>query len=242
MSWASLDRSLQGAIYAFRHPDAVPESTALSSPRHHLAWLTGMLLNPLTLPPLVLGMAAAHAGAPDLLIRRIVIVSVVTYLVVPLAFLLILKRSGRIATIEARDQGARSRAMGAGVVILGAAAAALAAAAAEVRPVILAIAGIMLLQGILAAWITPRLKLSLHVAAMAAAFSVLASLGPLSGTPLPGAKVILPVLSLLILLVAWARHADSAHSMQEIRAGLAFGLLLPPICLTIIHAIQPLWG
>ena len=219
------------------HESVPPQTT-----RSRLAWGVGMLLNPLTLPPLVLGLAARHGGAPELLIRRIVIVAGVMYVLVPLIFLLVLKRSGRIATIEARDQGARSRAMGAGVVLLGAAAAALAAAAAEARPVILAIAGIMLLQGILAAWITPRLKLSLHVAAMAAAFSVLASLGPLSGSPLPGATAILPVLALLILLVAWARHADSAHSMQEIRAGLAFGLLLPPICLTIIHAIQPLWG
>jgi hypothetical protein len=200
-----------------------------------------MLLNPLTLPPLIMGLAAAHAEAPGLLVRRIVIVSAVMYLFVPLVFLILLKRTGRIATIEARDQKARSRAMWAGVGILGAAAAAMAAAAAEVRPVILAIAGVLLLQGILAAGITPRLKLSLHVAAMAGAFSILASLGPLSGTPLPGGHALLPALAVLIPLLAWARHADHAHSASEVRAGLAFGLILPPFELALMHALLPLW-
>jgi hypothetical protein len=113
--------------------------------------------------------------------------------------------------------------------------------AAEVRPVILAIAGVLLLQGILAAGITPRLKLSLHVAAMAGAFSILASLGPLSGTPLPGGHALLPALAVLIPLLAWARHADHAHSASEVRAGLAFGLILPPFELALMHALLPLW-
>jgi hypothetical protein len=219
----------------------VPESVPSASGRHRAAWVIGMLLNPLTLPPLIMGLAAAHAEAPGLLVRRIVIVSAVMYLFVPLVFLILLKRTGRIATIEARDQKARSRAMWAGVGILGAAAAAMAAAAAEVRPVILAIAGVLLLQGILAAGITPRLKLSLHVAAMAGAFSILASLGPLSGTPLPGGHALLPALAVLIPLLAWARHADHAHSASEVRAGLAFGLILPPFELALMHALLPLW-
>ncbi|MDA0875010.1 MAG: hypothetical protein O3C45_08120, partial [Bacteroidetes bacterium] len=98
----------------------MPESIPSASGRHRVAWFTGMLLNPLTLPPIVMGVAAAQAGAPELLIRRIVFVSMAMYLILPLAFLLLLKRSGHIATIEARDQKARSRAMWAGVGILGA--------------------------------------------------------------------------------------------------------------------------
>ena len=200
-----------------------------------------MLVNPLTIAPVLFGLVGVHAGLGESL-PGMMLTAIGGYVLVPLSFLVWLQRSGRIATIEARDRERRSGALwiGAGLLALAGMATSW-TAGAEYGP-IPAIAGLLVLNVLMAAAINERFKISLHVAAAAGLFSFLTALHLISGRPIPGGPWVLGTTLLLVPLLMWARMADGAHSRHEVVAGCLFGLLLPALELWVLDAFFPLMG
>jgi len=200
-----------------------------------------MLINPLTVTPVLLGLVGAHAGLGDDLLKM-VMVAVGGYVILPLVFLVWLERTGRIASIEARDRERRSSALwiGAGLLALAGIATSW-TAGAEYGP-IPAVAALLVLNALIAAGINERFKISLHVASVAGLFAILTGLKLLSGQPLPGGPFVLGSALLLIPVLMWARMADGAHSRSEVIAGGLFGLIMPPFELWLLDVLWPLYA
>lgn len=204
--------------------------------QHRLAWALNMLINPLTAAPVLMGFVVAHAGAgPDTLVN-VVVAACVGYLLLPLALLVSLKKQGLIGSIEARDQKQRSKALRQGTALLVVAGFLCWLVAGEVQRSVTIVAMVLVIHLILARFITPRIKVSLHVAAVAGMVSMLLMLEWLSGNAMPFAPWIHIILLVLIPIMMWARMADGAHSRNEVIAGLFFGLLLPPVLLWMLDA------
>lgn len=203
--------------------------------------MLNMAVNPLTVTPVLFGLIAAHDNSLDR-ISPIIVAAVLGYIVLPLSFLVLLTKAGRIESIEARDRRRRAPAlwMGAGLLALAGIAVSW-TAGAEYGPVS-AVAGILLVNALIAAAINERFKISLHVASIAGLFSILTVLGMISGDPMPGGPWVLGSALLLIPLLMWARMADGAHSRNEVLAGCLFGLMVPALELWMVNALGPLYS
>lgn len=199
-----------------------------------------MLVNPLTAAPMLMGVIATHAGASSDTVLRVVLTAAVGYTVLPLTLLLYMRIRGHIGTIEARDQGQRSRALKNGLVLLGVAGLACWVVADDVQRSVAIVSLVLILHLSLAILITPRLKVSLHVASVSGMFSILLMQEWLSGIAMPLSPWIYAVLLILIPIMMWARVADGAHSRAEVTAGLFFGLFLPPLLIWMMEAMLPL--
>jgi hypothetical protein len=200
-----------------------------------------MLVNPLTVTPALFALVGEHAGLEGSLLDM-VLVAIAGYVLLPLAFLVWLQKTGRIATIEARDRQRRSSALwiGAGLLALAGIATSW-MAGAEYGPVP-AVAALLVLNALIAAAVNERFKISLHVASVAGLFAILAVLEVLSGRPMPGGSWVLGIALLLIPALMWARMADGAHSRTEVIAGWLFGLFMPALELWVLDAFRPLYG
>jgi hypothetical protein len=208
--------------------------------QHRLAWTLNMLINPLTAAPVLMGLIATHAGASSDTVLSVVLTAAAGYTVLPLALLSFMRVRGQIRTIEARDQGQRSRALKNGLVLLCVAGLACWAVADDVQRSVAIVSLVLILHLSLAIFITPRLKVSLHVAAVSGMFSILLMQEWLSGIPMPLSPWIYAMLLVLLPIMMWARVADGAHSRTEVTAGLFFGLFLPPLLIWILEAMLPL--
>lgn len=198
-----------------------------------------MLINPLTAAPILMGLIATHAGASSETVLSVVLTAAAGYTVLPLVLLSFMRVRGQIGTIEARDQGQRSRALKNGLVLLGVAGLACWAVADDVQRSVAIVSLVLILHLSLAIVITPRLKVSLHVAAVSGMFSILITQEWLSGIAMPLSPGIYAVLLMLIPIMMWARVADGAHSRAEVTAGLFFGLSLPPLFIWMLEAMLP---
>ena len=204
--------------------------------------MINMAINPLTVAPLLMGLVASHMGLQGDALGSTILVAVLGYLVIPLVFLLLLKRSGRIASIEARDRERRSGPLWVGAGILTVAGAAVVWTSGSGYGPLFAVSLILVLNALLAAAINERFKMSLHVSSVAGLFSMLWALTWISGQRLPGGAVLLIGAALLIPLLMWARKADHAHSGPEVRVGALFGLVIPAVEVFLLHAVWPLYG
>ena len=193
-----------------------------------------MLVNPLSAAPVLMGFVVAHAGASSETLIRVVGAAFVGYVLLPLTLLIILHRRGHIGSIEARDQGQRGKALRQGVALLIIAGLGCWFVADDVQRSVAIVSMVLILHLILAVFITPRLKVSLHVASVSGLLSMLLMLEWLSGHPMPLSPWIYIVLVILMPVMMWARMADGAHTRQEVVAGLFFGLLLPPVLLWML--------
>lgn len=200
-----------------------------------------MTVNPLTVAPVLMGVIAAHIGLREGALWATVLAAVVGYSVIPLVFLLLLKRTGRIATIEARNRERRSRPLWIGVGLLIVAGTVVVWISGAGYSPLLAVSLILVMNATLSAIINERFKMSLHVSSVAGCFSILCTLTWLSAQDLPGGAMLLTVSALLIPLLMWARRADQAHSGPEVFTGAAFGLLIPAAELILLDALWPIY-
>ena len=213
-----------------------PPSPAGKPGQNRLAWTLNMAINPLTVSPVLMGFITAHAGGHAHTVAKVVLMACAGYIALPTALLVMRGRRGRIDSIEARNQSTRPRVLLQGAVLLLIAGWMCWSVAADTQRSVALVAMVLPLHVVLAAWITPRMKVSLHVACLSGALSLLLMLAWLRGHPMPFTPWIQGILLFLLPIIMWARTADGAHSRAETVAGLFFGLLPPPIILWILDA------
>ena len=200
------------------HPESdKPESLA--------AWLIAMLFNPLTLPPVLYALLAFQAGADSVEITHIAITAIVLHLVLPLSYLLVLKKAGRIQSIEARDRSKRSGPLLVGALYLIAAIPIMWYQAQASETVVTGFAIVTAANALIIALITRRFKISMHVASTSGFLAVVITSAQLSGAMLWGGWTLVAGSLLLIPAVIWARIRNDAHSKKEVYAGLIYGLV-----------------
>ncbi|MDE2997252.1 MAG: hypothetical protein OXT73_11055 [Bacteroidota bacterium] len=208
--------------------ESFSEKPAHATGSNRVAWLVGMLINPLTLAPVLMGLIGVHAGLTGEEVTLLVLVATGGYLVLPVLMLLYMKKRGRIQSLEARDPSERRGPLYMGVVILLVAGAACVMVVGSEKRLFCIASGVLILHLLLAIWITPRIKLSLHTASAAGLLSMIVALEWFAGHLMPLGGALYLILALIIPLVMWARLADGAHTRAEVVAGLLFGLFLPP--------------
>lgn len=216
-------------------------SKAVKPGHNRLAFFVNNLVNPLTIGPVLLGLVAAHAGMTGILFSKVLVTSILGYSIVPLILLLVLKRRGRIASIEARDRQRRSRALWSGSLLMLLVSLAVIWAAGGGYSSIAVVSGMVAINTALAALINERFKMSLHVASVTTLCSFLAALSVLSSTPVPGSEWTLVVTFILIPVAMWGRLTDRAHSRYEVAAGCLFGVVVPPLELLLVNTFWPLF-
>ncbi len=209
--------------------------------QHRTAWTVNMLINPLTITPPVFLLIALHDGLGERALP-IFLVAFAGYFVLPLGLLMALKRSGQIATIEARDRSTRTPVLWMGVGLLAVAGMAVVFASGWRYGAVGAVSMVLVVNAIIAAFINARFKMSLHVGSVAGAFSILATISFISGQLVPGGLALLVIAAMLIPLLMWARTAEKAHSRSEVWFGALFGLLAPSTEILILHTVWPLYA
>jgi len=191
------------------------------------------VLNPLFIPPLVLWLAAIEWGAEPSATRWIAGSAACLYVVLPVAMLLALKRSGHVASLEVRSRQERHRPFMAGVLIMLLAIPIVSVHAGVLSAVVVSLAAAFPVNLGAIFVINLRFKISVHAASVAGLLAFLLWLSlpmrPEHGLRLlaPGAAPITDSVALaLVVLVMWARVRAGAHSVYEVVAGGALGLVL----------------
>lgn len=206
----------------------------------HLANALSYVINPLILPPIAFGVILWHFGAPPAEIVHVVLVALVFFTVLPLGYLIYLVQRGLAESIEVRQRAARFRPflICIGFYLVGLAV--LTWTAETAQPLLLALAALYPVNTFILLLITLWWKISVHMVGLAGFISVLLyvsllvsdALAPREGSLLQAATV-LPLIALIPQLM-WARVRVEAHSVGQVVAGAAFGLLVPYLQLELI--------
>jgi hypothetical protein len=196
-----------------------------------VATVVSYVVNPLVLPPILLGLVLWHAGAPTVQVWQGTALGLVFFAVVPLLFVGWMRMRGEIATLEIRDRAKRFRPFAVGFVSGCAAYAAILAADLVSGDLVAAIVACHVLNTVLLALITLRWKISIHCTALAGVVGVLWFArvhvsGEMLASPVLG-RLLLGGSLLLLPLLAWARVRSGAHTPAQATAGTLFGLTAP---------------
>ncbi len=217
-----------------RHPTRATAPQADSgAATFHVATALSYLINPLILPPVGFGLVLWHfgAGAPE--IRNAVGIGLVFFFLVPLAYVALMVRRGKAATLEIRSRSARTRPFLFGIASYAAGVLFLWMTLQTARPLMLAIAAIYPINTALVALINLRWKISVHVASIAGFLAGLIFVARMPwGAPTLCVLTMVSVVPwlLLIPLLMWARVRSGAHTLGEVAAGSVFGF-----CVTLIQ-------
>ncbi|MEO0559257.1 MAG: hypothetical protein AAF170_13855 [Bacteroidota bacterium] len=208
---------------------------------YRVANAVSYILNPLVLPPVAFALLDAHFGAPGLGVLWTFTVSAVFFCFVPLFYILGLVRRGRAESLEVRR---RERRVGPFLVSLGSYAIGAILLGLTIdgpaRPLILAFASIYPINTVVLMLINTRWKISLHMSGLAAFVGVLLFAALTVWRDLPngveGALTLATVgpLVLLLPLLMWARVRVGAHTIGQVIAGTAFGLVVPLMELYVV--------
>jgi len=205
--------------------------------RINIPWLLAMVFNPLILPPALFSLLAFHSGALPAEVRRVTLVAMVLYFVIPGLYLIALQASGRISTIEARDRERRSTPLMIGAVYLIIVVPLMWAQAETSTTIVTSFALITAANAFIIAFITRWFKISMHVASVAGFFAVLQTVNWITGEAMAGGFFLLISAAVLIPIIMWARIADDAHSKKEVFSGLLFGIIILPLELGALHTL-----
>jgi hypothetical protein len=211
--------------------------TTSTSPSRRFAQAISLAINPLLLPPLLIAVVLAEAGADVSETLRISGGLAILLTLFPLGFLGWMARIGYSTSVTVVDRRQRVRPY-----LFGLACAVLAlifvsrtaeTSAGAVFCITLSFAAnTALLMSINYRW-----KISIHSAAAAGFLAALVTVSTVSSGGIP------PYLYLLapgVPLVMWARVHSGAHSVGEVFAGSALGLIVVPVELAVLHVIG-LW-
>lgn len=176
-----------------------------------------------------------HFGADEPEIRKVVGIGFVFFFLIPLAYVAVMVRRGKAATLEIRRQSARTRPFLFGIASYAAGVLFLWMTLQTARPLMLAIAAIYPINTALVALINLRWKISVHVASIAGFLAGLIFVARMPwDVPTLGVLTMTSVAPslLLIPLLMWARVRSGAHTPGEVAAGSVFGF-----CMTLAQLI-----
>ena len=202
------------------------EQTPLNRALHALALAITYTFSPLLLPIIGVyaGARALGAGLPEALGGAAVMFVLVG--LVPLAFLSALVRRGDVVSLELRERQKRTVPYLVGATTTALSAAGLFALLAPERHLLAAATAAQAFNLLVLMAINLRWKISLHLAAVATTFALLAWTAHAGGAVPP---ILLAALAALVPLVAWARLRLDAHTTGQIVMGTLFGLAALPL-------------
>lgn len=202
------------------------------------------VINPIVLPPLAFWLMLVHFRAPGLEVLQVTAVTAFFFALVPLAFAMMMVRSGRAQTIEIRDRSARIAPL---LITLGSGVAGwagIALLARTGRGFLLLAAVCFVLNVALSLAVTSRWKISLHLIGLAGflASGLFVSAWPWPwtvGTTLSPSWLV-PA-CVLVPLLMWARVRSGAHTWAQVMVGAGVGfvvtaaelILLTPLALRL---------
>ena len=203
---------------------------------YRLANAVSYFLNPLVFPPIAFALIDAHFGAGLAEVAWTFGVSLVFFCLVPLFYVLGMVRRGHVESLEVRDRASRL-----GPFLVGIASYAVGAlllwrtVVSPALPLIVAFASLFPINTALILLINTRWKISVHMTSLAGFVGVLLFTALTVWRDLPAdveaALTIVTVGPLLLLLplLMWARVRVRAHTVGQVVAGAAFGLLVPQL-------------
>ena len=201
---------------------------------YRLANAVSYLLNPLIFPPIAFTLLDVHFGAGFVQALWTFGVSVTFFCLVPLFYVLGMVRAGRVESLEVRERSARLGPLLVGIVSYAVGALLLARTVeGPAFPIIVAFAALFPLNTAGLLLINTRWKISLHMSSLAGFVGVLlfTALTVWRDFPadLEAALTLASVgpLVLMVPLLMWARVRVGAHTVGQVVAGAAFGLLVP---------------
>ena len=192
-------------------------------------------LNPLVLPPVAFALLDAHFGGTALEVGRTFAISFVFFCLVPLGYAISMVRSGKTATLEVREREQRWALflVGIGSYLVGATAL-WATVEGPAVPVIVTFAALYPVNTAVLLLVNTRWKISVHMSSLAGFVGVLlfTALTVWRDLP-PGLEVALTVATVgpllaLVPLLMWARVKVEAHTVGQVWAGAAYGLVVLP--------------
>ena len=207
---------------------------------HHAANFLSYFLNPLVLPPVGFGLILWHFGAPGREIAWIVLVSLVFFCLIPLAFVIRMIRRGEAESLEVRRRENRLKPFLVGITSYAVGMVVMALTGTTAVSFLVALALLYPINTALIVLINTRWKISVHMTSLAGFVSILLFVSLTVWRDLPAdteavltALTVAPLLILLPLLM-WARVRVEAHTPGQVVAGALFGLVLPVVELGII--------
>lgn len=196
-----------------------------------LALAVTYIVSPLSLPPVVVAVAAHALGAGGREVATAAALALVFAGLLPLSLLAAMVRRGEAQTLEVRERVRRTKPYLAGALGNALLGASLLAVLPPARQIVGALAlwqaaTVLALLAVNRSW-----KISAHAVATAGAFSSLLALRLIFGVPVGAAA--LAALAFAVPLVAWARLRLTAHTPAQVLAGALVGLVLPPVQLLL---------
>lgn len=203
---------------------------------YRLANAISYILNPLIFPPIAFALIEAHFGAGPAAIAWTFGVSVVFFCLVPLFYVLGMVRRGRAESLEVRQQERRWSAF-----LVSLASYAIGAlllwktVEGPALPLIASFAALFPINTAVLLLINLRWKISIHMTSLAGFVGVLLFTAATVWRDLPaGVEAALTLatvgpLVLLVPLLMWARVRVEAHTVGQVWAGAAFGLVVPQV-------------
>ena len=215
-----------------RSPSA-PSPVGPRTRAERLANALSYLLNPLVFPPIAFALMSAHFGGGALEVAWVFAVSLLFFGVVPLLYILGMVRQGRAESLEVRDRTSRTAPLVVGVASYVVGIVLLGATTDAGTTVIVAYAALYPLNVLFVVLITLRWKISIHMIGLGSFVGGLLFVALTAFRDLPpsaeAALTLATTAPLLILmpLLMWARVRARAHTVGQVLAGGAFGLLVP---------------
>ncbi|MEM0962491.1 MAG: hypothetical protein AAGK21_08165 [Bacteroidota bacterium] len=194
------------------------------------------VLNPLVLPPVAFALLDAHFGAGLGEVALTFGISLVFFCLVPLGYAAWMIRSGRTTTLEVREQEQRWSLFLVGIASYVAGALLLAwTVEGPALPIIVAFASLFPINTAALLVINRWSKISVHMTSLSGFVGVLLFTTLTVWRDLPAdveaALTLATVgpLALLVPLLMWARVRVGAHTVGQVFAGAAIGLVVLPL-------------
>ena len=222
----------------------VPDADPLAYRRtrgYRLANAVSYALNPLVFPPVAFALIDGHFGASAAQAAVTFAVSLVFFGIVPLLYVMGQVRAGRAESLELRDRSSRWRPFLVCIASYAVGALLLSQTVESAAfPLVVAFAALYPLNTAGLLLITLHWKISIHMTSLAgfvgvllfAALTVWRDLPPETEAVLTVATVV-PTAALLPLLM-WARVRVGAHTVAQVVAGAAYGVVVPLVELYLI--------
>ena len=233
-------RHEEAAVRGSTTPHAVPGKGL----GYVLAKSIGYALNPLIFPPVLAALLLLHFGAPGVEVWTVTALFVLFFALLPLAHLLWLLRRRAILSLEIENRHNRRApmlgflGMHIGAILL------IPAAGSTIPAFVAALIACQFVNAAIIAGITPRWKISIHAAAIGGFVGTLLFVSYVewpvpSGAPVPsllqfgGVVYLLPLVPLLM----WARVRAGIHTVPQVLAGAALGVVLSVFELALLHRL-----
>ena len=217
-------------------PRPAPERGGVRDRGYRAANAISYFLNPLVFPPIAFALIDRHFGAGWAEVAWTFGVSLAFFCLLPLLYVVGMIRQGKAESLEVRERSARLRPLLVGIASYAVGALLLAATVdGPALPLIVAFAALFPINTALILLINTRWKISLHMTSLAGFVGVLLFTALTVWRDLPaGVEAALTVatvgpLALLVPLLMWARVRVGAHTVGQVVAGAAFGLVVPQL-------------